>query len=105
MRKAIQERVQDFEALGSSHNRLPNDFYHHHLPNGSQNGLPKDLQIHEKSLPRPPGLSEGPPKGPRTLRDPISETIFTEFRRVLDRSRAWFSHNERLPFGLVGESF
>ena len=30
-----------------------------------------DQKINQKSTPSPPGLLEGPPDGPRSLRDPI----------------------------------
>ncbi len=44
----------------------------------SKMGPKMDPKINQKSIPRPPGLSEGPPNGPRTLRDPILERFLKD---------------------------
>ena len=66
------------------------DFYWFYFPNVSQNGPPNDPQIHQKSIPRPPGLSEGPPDGPRSLQDSILDWPLMMFVRFWDNSRMIF---------------
>ena len=59
----------------------------------SQMGPKMDPQIDQKSIPRPPGLSEGPPDGPRTLWDPILERFLMICRRFRKNSSMIFIEN------------
>ena len=82
MLEAIQERVQFFKLFES----LQIDFLTIFLYFTSQMGPKMDPKINQKSIPRPPGLSEGPPDGPRTLRDSILEWFLMIFKRFWKNS-------------------
>ena len=69
MLEAIQERVHFFQAFES----LQIDSLTICIHFTSKTGPKMDPQIDHKSIPRLPGLSEGPPDGPRTLWDSILE--------------------------------
>ena len=90
MLEAIRDWVQFFLHLGAVLNRSFNDF-------SSKIGPKIDPQINKKSIPRPPGLSEGPQDGPRSLQDSILDWLSMIFRPILEE----FWHDFHYNFGAI----
>ena len=80
MLEAIRDWVQFFLHLGAVWNRSFNVFSTFQFKMGPK----MDPKINKKSIPRPPGLSEGPLDGPRSLQDSILDWLSMIFWQILE---------------------